>query len=169
MKNLFSDIELNQVAEPMADTAEPTVCRAAEVQLSYKRRDYGFPTISSSQAVYAIKDMIYPEGAIDYKEYFFVLLINRAGKPQGWHKVSEGTTAFAPVDIKVIMQAAILANAASILLIHNHPSGSLRPSIEDDKLTKRVKEAAALFDIRVLDHMIFTSEGYYSYMDNGRL
>ena len=71
------------------------------------------------------------------------------------------------VDVKLIIQAALLANASAIIIAHNHPSGNLRPSIEDNRLTKRVAEAAKLFDIAVLDHLIVTSESFYSFSDNG--
>ena len=59
--------------------------------------------------------------------------------------------------------------AAGIIVAHNHPSGNLRPSAEDDRLTKRIKDAAALLDIKLLDHLIIGSGGYYSYADEGRL
>ena len=67
------------------------------------------------------------------------------------------------------MQAAILGNASAMILSHNHPSGNKRPSNQDDSLTDRVKEAAKLFDIQLLDHIIVTDSGYYSYLDEGRI
>ena len=71
------------------------------------------------------------------------------------------------VDVKMIMQGALLANASVIILAHNHPSGNLNPSLEDRKLTEQVAEASKLFEIRVLDHLIVTSESFYSLSDNG--
>ena len=67
------------------------------------------------------------------------------------------------------MQAAILGNATRIILAHNHPSGSLKPSTVDNLLTERVKNAAKLFNITLLDHIIVTDSGYYSYLDEGRI
>lgn len=67
------------------------------------------------------------------------------------------------------MQAAILANASGMILSHNHPSGNLLPSKQDDALTERISKAAKLFDIQLLDHVIVSDSGYYSYSDEGRL
>ena len=67
------------------------------------------------------------------------------------------------------MQAAILGNASGIILTHNHPSGNLQPSKQDDVLTEKLRDAAKLFDIRLLDHIIISDCGYYSYLDEGRL
>ena len=68
-----------------------------------------------------------------------------------------------------ILKSTILSNAAAIILVHNHPSGSLRPSTHDDALTERIQKAAKLMDIRILDHIILSDSGYYSYADEGRL
>ena len=87
----------------------------------------------------------------------------------GYSVVSQGGTASTVVDTKMIMQTALLANASNILLAHNHPSGNLRPSIEDKKLTDRITNAGKLFDIRTIDHLIVTNESYYSFSDNGEI
>lgn len=74
------------------------------------------------------------------------------------------------VDNAIIAKIAVDALASGVILAHNHPSGTMRPSIQDDTLTKRVREALALFDIKVLDHIIVTpTSDYYSYNDEGRL
>ena len=72
-------------------------------------------------------------------------------------------------DVRMILQGALLTNATGIILAHNHPSGTLKPSKEDDRLTRRVVEAADIMNIRVNDHIILTSEGFYSYDDEGRI
>lgn len=72
-------------------------------------------------------------------------------------------------DVRLILQGALLTNATGIILAHNHPSGSLRPSSEDDALTRKIVEAAEIMNIRVNDHIILTSEGFYSYADEGRI
>ena len=69
----------------------------------------------------------------------------------------------------MIVQGALLSNATGIILAHNHPSGTLKPSKEDDRLTRRIVEAADIMNIRVNDHIILTSEGFYSYDDEGRI
>lgn len=102
-------------------------------------------------------------------EEFWVLLIDRAGHMIRDVRISQGGVAATTVDIKLIMKAALESLASSMILFHNHPSGALRPSVDDDRLTKRIKEAGALFDIRVNDHLIVTSSSYYSYADEGRM
>ena len=72
-------------------------------------------------------------------------------------------------DIRVILQAALLTNSVAIILAHNHPSGNLKPSRQDMEITKQVKEAARLMRITVLDHLILTDAGYYSFADEGEL
>lgn len=102
-------------------------------------------------------------------EEFWITLFNRAGKYIGAKLISQGGTAATTVDVKIIMKTALDHLVSSIILIHNHPSGTLRPSVEDDRLTKKIVDAASFFDIRVNDHLIITDASYYSYADNGRL
>jgi DNA repair protein RadC len=83
--------------------------------------------------------------------------------------VSEGGISGTYVDTKLIMQSAILSNASKIILAHNHPSGTLIPSVQDSMVTSRVKKAGEFLDIELLDHLIITPESYYSFGDNGRL
>lgn len=122
--------------------------------------------ISSSRIAYDL--MRHRFERIQHEE-FWVLLIDRAGHMIRDVRISQGGTAATVVDVKLIMKSAIESLAASIILFHNHPSGALRPSIEDDRLTKRIKEASAILDIRVSDHLIVTSTSYYSYADQGRI
>lgn len=122
--------------------------------------------ISSSSAAYDI--MRHRFERIQHEE-FWILLIDRAGHMIRDVRISQGGTAATTVDLKLIMKVAIESLASSMILFHNHPSGTLRPSVEDDRLTKRIKEAAAILDIRVNDHLIVTSSSYYSYADQGRI
>lgn len=102
-------------------------------------------------------------------EEFWVLLIDRAGHMIRDVKISQGGIAATTVDLKLILKSAIESLASSMILYHNHPSGTLTPSVEDDRLTQRIIEGAKMVDIRVNDHIIITSHSYYSYNDNGRM
>lgn len=102
-------------------------------------------------------------------EEFWVIYISRSGQVIRVEKISQGGTFKTVVDVTIIMKHAILSQASSMILCHNHPSGTLRPSIEDDRLTTRIADAAKLFDMRVLDHLIVTDGSYYSYADHGKL
>jgi len=104
---------------------------------------------------------------IDYRESFAVLLLSRANKILGIRWISTGGTTSTSVDIKMIFQAALKANSVAIVAAHNHPSGQLYPSDADTKLTRKIRDAGNLLDILLLDHLILSSEGYYSMADEG--
>jgi len=106
----------------------------------------------------------------DYRhEVFAVLFLNRANKINHFEIVSEGGITGTVADPRIILKKALEEDAVSIILCHNHPSGSLKPSRADEDLTHKIKEAAKYFDIRVLDHMIVSDAGYFSFADEGLL
>lgn len=106
----------------------------------------------------------------DYKhEVFAVLFLNRANKVNHFQIVSEGGITGTVADPRIILKKALEEDAVSLILCHNHPSGSLRPSRADEELTFKIREAAKYFDIKVLDHLIVSDEGYYSFADEGLL
>ena len=101
------------------------------------------------------------------KEEFWILLLNRANKIIGKKRISEGGVAGTVADSKIIFKEAVDKLASSIVLCHNHPSGNVKPSEADIKLTKRLKEAGQIFEIPVLDHIIITHNSFYSFADEG--
>jgi len=106
----------------------------------------------------------------DYRhEVFAVVFLNRANKINHFEIVSEGGITGTVADPRVILKKALEEDAVSIILCHNHPSGSLKPSRADEELTQKIKEAAKYFDIKVLDHMIVSDAGYFSFADEGLL
>ena len=141
----------------------------SEVELTYKNNvPYNQrQKMSNSQGAYEILTNLFPENTMDYRETFIVLYLNRANQVLGYSVISQGGTSNTTVDIKMVIQTALLANASCIMLAHNHPSGNLHPSSDDNRITNRIIEAARLFDITVLDHIIITNESYYSFTDNG--
>lgn len=98
-----------------------------------------------------------------------VLLLNHQLCVVGAKLISRGGITGTVVDIRMVLKEALLANATRIALCHNHPSGSLKPSRDDDALTERLRKAAEAVDIRLIDHVIVTARGYYSYADEQRL
>ncbi|MBN8685971.1 MAG: DNA repair protein RadC [Chitinophagales bacterium] len=100
-------------------------------------------------------------------EVFAVLYLNRANKIRQLEIVSEGGITGTVADPRIILRKALEQDAVSLVLCHNHPSGSLRPSRADEQLTAKIKSAAALLDITVLDHIIVSEEGYFSFADEG--
>lgn len=147
-------------------------CKVAEVQLFYKSivPPSEMASITCSRNASLVLRPFF-EPFIDHREVFFVILMNKANKVLGVMKVSEGGITGTITDPRIIMQAAILANASGIILAHNHPSGNLKPSKVDIQLTKKIKEAGKVLDIEVLDHVIMRGENwdYYSFADQGKL
>jgi DNA repair protein RadC len=106
----------------------------------------------------------------DYRhEVFAVMFLNRANKVNHFEIVSEGGITGTVADPRVILRKALEQDAVNIILCHNHPSGSLKPSKADEQLTAKIKEAARFLDIVVLDHIIVSEDGYYSFADEGIL
>ena len=102
-------------------------------------------------------------------EEAWVLLMNRNFKLIKKVRISHGGISETAVDVRVIMKHAIMNNATVIALCHNHPSNNPRPSVDDDRLTKRMKEACQLMRIFFLDHLIITDGRYYSYHEEGKI
>ena len=102
-------------------------------------------------------------------EECWVMLLNQASRMIDAVKVSQGGIAGATVDIRCILREAILRGATSIVLCHNHPSGNVRPSRDDDELTRQLAKAAGTMNIRLLDHLVVTDGAYFSYNDEGKI
>lgn len=150
---------------------KPEWCQVAEVELVYrtKVKPSQRPKITTSVDAYEILQKIWSRDKIELVEEFKVLLLNRSNKVLGVLDASSGGITGTVADPRIILTAAIKANAVGIILSHNHPSGSVKPSRADEELTVKIKEAARFLDMTVLDHIIITSEGYYSFADEGLL
>ena len=140
----------------------------AEVSVTYKNK---VPTgkkykIVSSQDIYTLMRPIFQD-VINHHEEFYIILLNSGNCVLGVSKIAQGGIAETSVDVRIIFQTALKANATSIILAHNHPSGNLTPSWQDRDLTKKIVNAGKLINITVLDHLIITDSGYYSFADEG--
>jgi DNA repair protein RadC len=155
--------------EKTANTSAFT--RVAEIKLSYRNKvkPCERPQITSSADCYQVLKASWDMGRIEFVEQFKVLLLNRANRVLGVYEVSTGGVAGTVADPKLIFAAALKACASGIILSHNHPSGNLKPSSADLQLTQKMKRGGELLDIAVLDHIILTSESYYSLADEGLL
>jgi DNA repair protein RadC len=122
--------------------------------------------IKSSKDAYDLLMNIYNQDTFDWTEEMILLCFNRANKCVGFYKVSSGGTAGTICDPKVIFTIALNCGAHAIMLSHNHPSGLLEPSPPDRQITTKLRDGGALLDIKLLDHIIVTSDGYYSFNDN---
>jgi len=102
-------------------------------------------------------------------EVFAVVFLNRSNKIKHFEILSKGGLTHTIVDPRIIFLKAIEVQATSIVLCHNHPSGNLRPSRADEEITAKLKSAGSLLDINVIDHLIVSDEGYYSFADEGMI
>ena len=135
-----------------------------------RRRQAGFP-LNKTQVRSSKELADYLKTALkDYEhEVFAVVFMNRANKINHFQVLSSGGISHTIVDPRIIFKRALEVKATSIVLCHNHPSGNLRPSRQDEALTAKLKEAGTLLDINVVDHLIVSDEGYYSFADEGMI
>jgi DNA repair protein RadC len=148
---------------------QPEWSKVAEVELVYKTKVKASerPLIKSSKDCYETLLKVWDENKIELQEEFKVLLLNRANRVTGVYEASAGGITGTVADPRLILAAAIKSLSVIIVLAHNHPSGNLKPSRADEELTLKIKEAAKYHDIKVLDHIIISNEGYYSFADEG--
>ena len=116
-----------------------------------------------------IYDVFYPLMCDLPVEECWVLLLNQSSKIIDRICISRGGLASTQVDVRCILREALLKRAVSMVLCHNHPSGNTSPSRDDDRLTEALRRAAEVMNIRLLDHLVITDGGYYSYCDEGRI
>jgi DNA repair protein RadC len=140
----------------------------AEIRVSYSHHVPARERqkIDCSRTCYDFLREIFAD-VMQHHERFEMILLDRANKILGFHKVSEGGLSGTIVDPKIVFQVALKANASSIILAHNHPSGQTKPSDADKSITAKLQEAGKYLDLPVLDHIIVTDEGYFSFADEG--
>jgi DNA repair protein RadC len=147
-----------------------TLHGVSEIEITYKPAIGSKPEVTSSSDAYVILKEYYPENQIALKEYFVVMYLNQANRVIGVQKLSIGGLTSAVADVRLLFGTALKVLATGVVISHNHPSGNTRPSLQDRNLTKQVKEAGKLLDIKLLDHLILTpDEQYISMADNGDL
>lgn len=157
--------------------SEKNVCNSpawtmvSEVELIYKSKIKAAdrPKIKRSSDAYALCKTIWNEGTIDLLEEFKALFLNQSNSVLGIYNMSKGGLTGTIADPRLLFAAALKCSAVNIFLIHNHPSGNLKPSRADEDLTQRMTAAAKLLDMRILDHLIISTDGYFSFADEGLL
>ena len=150
---------------------ENTNTIVSEIKISYSPKYLGYnkPKIKSSQDIYEILVELFDVTALTVKEECIALFLNRSQRIIGSYKVSSGGITSTVVDIRIVLGIALKSLSCGLILAHTHPSGNLQPSRNDIDLTHNLREAAKMMDIRLLDHLIISNEGYYSFADEGNL
>jgi DNA repair protein RadC len=153
----------------MESTNENQKWVAAEIRLVYKNnvKPSERPRVTSSRDSFEIFRKCWDDTRIELQEQFKAMFLNRAHKVFGIIEISSDGIAGTVADPKLIMIAALKAGASGIVLAHNHPSGDLSPSPADIELTKKLKNAGVFLEIRLLNLIIVTVEGYTSFADEG--
>lgn len=141
--------------------------QVSEIQVSYSANIIGKEKVSNSKDLFNIVHNQWNKDTIEMYEEVKILLLNRANKVLGIYALSKGGLSSSVVDIRIILSIALKALASSIILIHNHPSGNLKPSKSDLDITKKLKSACELLDIVLIDHLIVTKGDYFSFADDG--
>lgn len=142
-----------------------------EITIHYKRwiEFDEMPFIKTSKNAYDIFKDVWNNNQIDYIEQAYILLLSTANRVLGVSSISNGGVRSTIIDRKVIFGTAIKAHASKIVIAHSHPSGQLEPSKKDIEITETLKSGGEILEIILLDHLIITSEGYYSFADEGKV
>lgn len=157
VEELFS--QLTPARKALAEAAVELYKR---VQIKQAERQQ---VISSETVCDILRPLI---GAIE-REEFWAVYLNQSNRVIRKERLSAGGLTGTLVDVRLIMKGALLCNATGMIISHNHPSGNEKPSGEDNRITEQVKKAADTLNIRLLDHIIITSNTHYSYVENGVL
>jgi len=140
----------------------------AEIQISYSptiKKQFRIKITNSTNA-YESLITTWDKNIIELQEEFKIVLLNNANEVLGIHNLSKGGSKGTVVDVKLLFSIALKTCATAIIVAHNHPSGKLKPSESDIAITKKIRRAGELLDIKLLDHIIVTKDGFYSMVDN---
>ncbi|MGE9310867.1 JAB domain-containing protein [Niabella sp. CJ426] len=150
----------------METTMLENIC---EISISYepKIKRSQLPTVKTSKDCYQLLMESWNPKRINLMEDFKVLYMNRASRVLGIHHLSSGSIAGTVVDIRLIFATALKCLATKIIVCHNHPSGNLSPSNADISITQNIAEAGRFLQIELLDHLIISEDGYFSFSDKG--
>lgn len=148
MKTYKTNIELISLVR------EKTNYKRAKLRTSENAADYARQFFSDDLTIY---------------ESFFMIMLNNSNNTTGYVKISQGGIVGTLVDVRIVSKYAIESLAVGVILVHNHPSGTLKPSQADIQITKKIKDALALHDTKVIDHIILTENHYFSFADENMI
>ncbi|MDB4924959.1 DNA repair protein RadC [Mucilaginibacter sp.] len=165
--NNLSKASINELSRFKGIGEAKAISIIAALEVGRRRNDTEakvLDEIKGSKDAFAIMKRIFMD--LNHEE-FWILLLNQGGKVIAKELISKGGLTGTVADPKIIFNIALQHNAISIVMAHNHPSGNLKPSQLDIDLTKKIANAGRMLDINVLDHLIVTNEGFYSFADEG--
>ena len=140
----------------------------SEIEVSYRPAIGRKSIITSSLDAYTEIKQFFDADTLALQEQFVVMYLNRANRVIGIYPLSTGGITGTVADLRLIVSVALKTVATSIIMAHNHPSGSLKPSRQDEELTRKIKDACTFLDIKLTDHLILSPENeYFSFADEG--
>lgn len=140
-----------------------------EISLRAKNGSIKKVQFSNSNDCYKYFLEIFDQETLEVYEQVMVVFLNNATQTVGWYKASQGGIEGTVIDVRLVLKAALDCYATAMIICHNHPSGRLFPSEKDNAITQKLKRASQLIDISLIDHLIISGNGYYSYQDEGKL
>lgn len=167
--NALGKLSIKQLMEFKGIGEAKAITIAAALELGKRRRledNIQLDKIESSRSVYEIMQPIL--GELPHEE-FWILYLNNSNKIIQKNQLSKGGITGTLVDVRLVLKSALEVGATALILCHNHPSGTLKPSQADKDITQKLKTAAQSLDIKVLDHLIVTEKAYFSFADEGML
>ncbi len=167
--NELAKLSLEQLCRFKGIGPAKAVTVMAACELGHRRK---LAEVEERLVVRTARDLynhFHPKLADQPVEEFWVMLLNNACRVIDSRCVATGGITEVAVDVRLVLREAILGRATAIALCHNHPSGNVRPSRQDDLLTDRLRQACDLMNIRLMDHIVLTDGRFYSYADEGRL
>lgn len=167
--NALGKLSIQQLSEFKGIGEAKAISIIAALELGRRRKNEEVKELTKVTSSKSIFDMMQPLiGELPYEE-FWVLFLNNNMKVLHKSQLSKGGITGTVVDLRLVFKLALEQNATSIVLVHNHPSGSLQPSTADFEITKKIEIAGKTLDISVIDHLIITETDYYSFKDEGKM
>ena len=160
------NVTIEEICQTLTPARRAMAIAVIELYKRMQSRKADNKVIKCSEDIYNVMHRYLQN--LDHEECW-VIFLNQSGKIIRKQRVSVGGLASTQVDIRLILREALKVCATSLILVHNHPSGNVRPSSDDDRLTMSLQQASKILNIKMLDHVIYTDYNNYSYADEGRL
>lgn len=167
--NELGNLSVNQLMRFKGIGEAKAVTIAAALEMGRRRRMEDTPKITKIKSSHDVFELLYPMlGELQHEE-FWVVYLNNSNKVVHKAQLSKGGITGTLVDVRLVLKQALELGAVGIILAHNHPSGTLKPSMADKQITDKLKTASEALDIKVLDHLILARHQYFSFADKGIL
>lgn len=167
--NELGTLSINQLMQFKGIGEAKAVTIVAALEMGRRRRGEDAQKITKINSSKSVFELLQPiMGELQHEE-FWIVFLNNSNKVLHKAQLSKGGITGTLVDVRLVMKQALELGAVGLILAHNHPSGTLKPSAADKQITQKLKQSAEVLDIKVLDHLIITQKEYYSFADNGIL